>query len=396
MKKVFLFFAISIFLIFFGGQIFAADGVFSLEPASGNYPVNGVFPVKIKINSDGTTINAAKATISFPPDLLTVQNISKLGSIFQLWPEEPTFSNSKGTIDFAGGIPAPGFNGAGTVAIINFKAKKAGEANINITGGQILAADGRGTDILSFLKGGTYILYPVIETPEEKEKPAEEEQPEKETPSAKPTVLAPEILLYPKYHISGQELFYAEGKALPNSTVIIFLKKNEEIIKNWEKLTDENGAWVFLTNELIKTGDYILTAKTRTQEGKLSSFSAGYKVNVKFPGFLIGSWMVLYSTLWVLLIIIIILTVLILIISILFRARKSKKKLKKEIKEAKESLENTFVELGKILAKKIEYLDAKSGLNPEEKKLREEIFYILKNSEEIISKEIKDIDRELE
>ncbi|MFH1401567.1 MAG: cohesin domain-containing protein, partial [Parcubacteria group bacterium] len=381
-KKIFLLFAVLTLFNASIGQIFAADGVFSLEPASGNYPVSGVFSVKIKINSDGTTINAAKATISFPTDFLTVQSISKLGSIFQLWPEEPTFSNSKGTIDFAGGIPAPGFNGAGIVATINFKAKKAGEANVNITGGQILAADGRGTDILSFLKGGTYILYSVIEAPEKEGKPAEPS--EKETPTAEPAVLAPEILLYPKYHISGQELFYVEGKALPDATVIIYLKKNEDIIKSWEQPSDENGTWIFLTDELIKKGDYILSAKTRTQESKLSSFSIGYKVNVKFPGLSIGSWMISYSILWVLLIIIIISVSLMLIIIILFRAKRSKKKLKKEVKEARESLENTFLELGKILAKKIEYLDAKPSLNPEEKKLRDEVFYILKNSEEIV------------
>ena len=136
MKKIF--FIILIFCIFScASEVLAADGTFYLDPASGNYPVNGVFSVKIKTNSDGTTINAAKATVSFPPELLAVQSISKLGSIFQLWPEEPAFSNSNGTINFAGGIPAPGFNGVGTIAIVNFKAKKAGEANVNIIGGQI-------------------------------------------------------------------------------------------------------------------------------------------------------------------------------------------------------------------------------------------------------------------
>jgi hypothetical protein len=397
MRRLLLIITILIFSALATNNVSASDGTLLLEPAAGSYPVNGVFSVKIKINSDGTTINAARATVSFPADLLSVQSISKLGSIFQLWPEEPTFSNSNGTIDFAGGIPAPGFNGAGLIATINFKAKKAGTANPNIISGQILAADGRGTDILSFLKGATYVLYPVIEeTPEEPKTP---EEPEKETktPVNELTVPvpAPEILLYPKYHISGEELFYVEGKALIDSTVIIYLKKNDNIVKTWETPSDKNGQWIFSTDELIKAGDYILTAKTKTKDGELSSFSAGYKVNVKFPGFSIGHRMIIYSDLLIFLIIFVIIIALIFILIILLKTKQSKERLKKETKEAKDSLENTFIDLGKTLARKIEYLDQKSGLNPQERKLRDEIFYLLKNSEEIVSKEINDIKKEL-
>lgn len=393
MKKRLFFLVILIFCFFQVGETFAAEASLFLEPASGSYRVKGIFSVKIRVNSDGATINATKASISFPADLMEAQSIAKSDSIFQLWPEEPVFSNLNGTISFAGGLPSPGFNGVGTVATINFKVKKEGEANVNIPEGQVLAADGRGTDILSYFKGGTYVFYPALEIPPEEIAPPE--VPEEKLPT-EVTVPAPEISVYPRYYTAGEELFYAEGKASPDSTVILFLNRGENMIKTWEILSDPNGNWIFSTDELFKTGDYVFLAKTRDSEGNLSSFSTGYRVKIKLAGFCIGPWMVLYSAFSIILIILILLTFLFLFFIILSRNRKERARLKKETREAKESLEKTFVEIGKELVKKIEYLDSKPGLNAEEKKLRDEIFYLLKNSESLISKEIDDIKKELE
>jgi len=390
MKKSFFFFVILIFCFFQTSEIFAADASLFLEPANGSYRVKENFSIKIRVNSDGATINAAEASISFPVDLIEVQSLSKSNSIFQLWPEEPAFSNSRGVINFGGGIPAPGFNGIGTIATINFKVKKEGEANVNISEGQVLAADGRGTDILSYFKGGTYIFYPAVEIPSEEITPPEEKLP------VEPAVPAPEILVYPRYYTAGEELFYAEGKASPDSTVIIFLNLGENVIKTWEILSDPNGNWIFSTDELLKTGDYILSAKSRDSKGNLSSFSTKYRVKIKLAGFCIGPWIILYSTFSIILIILILLIFLFLFFIILSKNKKAKEKLKKETKEAKESLEKTFIEIGKELAKKIEYFDSKPGLNAEERKLRDEIFYILKDSEDLINKEIDDIKKELE
>lgn len=389
MKKILVILSIMLFLSA-ADKILAADASLFIEPAQGSYHAGDIFSLKIKLNSDGIAINAARAEISFPARLMSVKSISKLGSIFQLWPEEPSFSNTNGTISFGGGLPAPGFNGIGTIAVVNFEAKASGTANFNITDGQILAADGRGTDILSSLLGGTFNF--VAAFPVEEKKPAEE----KPATTTQPQIIPPpEILVYPKYHTSSQELFYVEGKALPNSTVLLYLKNGENVYKDWQTQSNENGGWIFSTDEIIKSGQYVLITRTKTLVGDLSGFSAGYKVNVNLPGFWIGSWVILYSTLLIILIIFIIFTAIIIFLIILYKLKKSKNRLRKEIMEAKESLEDSFVEMGKVLAKKIEYFDKKPGLNPQERKLRDEIFYLLKNSEEIVSKEINDIKKAL-
>ena len=92
-----------------------------------------------------------------------------------------------------------------------------------------------------------------------------------------------------------------------------------------------------------------------------------------------------------LIIILIVLITGIVICLILFMVRK----IKKEIQEAAESLKNTFSEVKMKAAEKIEYLDSKSGLNPDEEKLRDELVNILEKSEEVIAKEIEDIREEL-
>jgi hypothetical protein len=391
MKKI-----LTIFLILFSLSMAymasASDATLFIEPAQGTYHAGDNLSLKIKINSDGTTMNAASANIKFPTDLMSVQSVSKLGSIFQLWPDEPSFSNPNGTIFFGGGVPAPGFNGIDTILVVNFRIKNAGTANVTISDGQVLAADGRGTDILSFLKGGTYIFLPALPPPIQ-------ENPPVETPATttKPSSIIPppEIIVYPKYYTSSQELFYVEGKAVPNSVVLIYLKKDDNIYKSWETQSDQNGDWIFSTQEIMRKGQYILTARTKISTGDMSGLSTGYRVNVNLPGIWIGSFVLLYSTLSIAAIIFVILISLMIFFIIFYKAKKAKSRLKKEIKEAKESLEKTFIEIGKKLTKKIEYLDSKPGLNAQEKQLRDEIFYILKNSEEIVSKEIDDIKKEL-
>lgn len=93
-------------------------------------------------------INAGEFVFRFPNDLLTVKEIKKDDSIYQLWiTNSPSFSNTDGTISFAGGLPSPGFTGTGTIATVVFEAKSVGVAEITIDESQsrLLANDGLGT-----------------------------------------------------------------------------------------------------------------------------------------------------------------------------------------------------------------------------------------------------------
>lgn len=159
MKKLLIFLTIAIFLLILGAPTMAAAASLYLSPSTGSYTVGNTFLVQVKVNTGGVAINAADGTLIFDVDDLEVVSISKTDSVFSLWVQEPTFSNSIGTINFAGGKPSPGYTGAaGTIINITFKARTAGTTNVTFAAGSVLADDGKGTNVLASMGGGSYIL----------------------------------------------------------------------------------------------------------------------------------------------------------------------------------------------------------------------------------------------
>lgn len=73
--------------------------------------------------------------------------------------QEPSFSNSNGTVNFEGIVLNPGFTGeAGKILTINFKAKAVGEAALTFFSASVLANDGEGTNILTTLGQANFNL----------------------------------------------------------------------------------------------------------------------------------------------------------------------------------------------------------------------------------------------
>jgi len=130
--------------IFVPTVVFGA--ILYLEPAEGQHYLEDVFVTEIKINSEGEEINTIKADLTFPQQLLEIVDFSQGNSILTLWPEGPSFSNQTGKIYFVGGIPG-GYSGKdGLLGKIIFKAKKEGEATVQIEeDSQVLLNDGMGT-----------------------------------------------------------------------------------------------------------------------------------------------------------------------------------------------------------------------------------------------------------
>lgn len=137
----------------------------SVSPATGVYSSGETFSVRVVVDTAGESINAADGTLSFSPNELSVVNVSK-GSIFGLWTADPQFSNSAGTITFSGGTPQGYSGSAGTVLNITFRAKGSGSTRVQFSSGSVLAADGRGTNVLSNMSGGSYTISAVTEDPE--------------------------------------------------------------------------------------------------------------------------------------------------------------------------------------------------------------------------------------
>jgi hypothetical protein len=156
MKKVIFYIFVFSFFFFFSLKVEAA--ILYLNPETGTFQSGNTFSVSVKVNTQGTPINAAEATITFSPSELEVVSLSKAGSIFSLWPQEPNFSNQSGKIEFAGGSLQAFSGSSGTILTITFRAKKEATAKVNFISASVLAADGKGTNVLSEMRGGVYTL----------------------------------------------------------------------------------------------------------------------------------------------------------------------------------------------------------------------------------------------
>ncbi|MDO8516254.1 MAG: cohesin domain-containing protein, partial [bacterium] len=129
----------------------AAGASLLFSPPSGSFS-SASFVMKVVLNSGGGTgVNAADGNISFDPVMLSVQSVSKEGSIFNLWTSEPSFSNKDGTVTFSGGSNNAYTGSAGTIFTIIFKPLKSGSTTLKFSSGSALAADGQGTNVLSGL-----------------------------------------------------------------------------------------------------------------------------------------------------------------------------------------------------------------------------------------------------
>ncbi|OGN27583.1 MAG: hypothetical protein A2941_01130 [Candidatus Yanofskybacteria bacterium RIFCSPLOWO2_01_FULL_49_17] len=163
MTKILKFFLFIIFYFLLSGPAQAAELYFEPRPAT--YMVGDDFSLSLILDTEGQSVNAVDINI-LVPKLLRVKDISKDGSILQLWLNEPSFLSAASgmTIHLAGGIPGGAITSKGTVAKINFEAAAIGEGNIAfLPESAILLNDGQGTKLDLKTTGGP--LFEVIPKP---------------------------------------------------------------------------------------------------------------------------------------------------------------------------------------------------------------------------------------
>jgi hypothetical protein len=148
-----------VILFFFAVPASAEAASLYLSPSSGSHAVGSAFTVHIYLSSADRAVNAASGAITFPPDKLEVVSLSKIGSVFGLWIQDPTFSNAAGTIGFEGIVLNPGFQGSkGKLLSVSFRVKSEGAAKASFSAGSVLANDGQGTEVASGLSGAHFTL----------------------------------------------------------------------------------------------------------------------------------------------------------------------------------------------------------------------------------------------
>ena len=384
------------FVIFLtNNQVFSFEqAVLYFEPSSGSFRIGETFQIAVKVDTKGNTINSARGIIDFPPDKIEVLDIGKGKSIFVFWDNTTSFSNSSGEITFGGGLPSPGFSGAsGQILRPTFRVKKVGVAIIEFKEAAVLANDEKGTDVLGRLEKGSYELETeVTPVPSETPFPAKELEP-------------PKITTYSK-EISSTEILYLEGSALSDSTVILYIEKEDEepIIKEIDSSPD--GSWSYIHDKFLQPGKYSIYAKVKIKTGEISDSSKPIEILVKAGALNIWRFSIKNETLYGIITLLSIVTICILFAVFVYlwhQGNKNRKKLVKEIKEADESVVNGFWTLKEEVRRELNILQkmriTEDHLPPKEKKERRKILddlledlELLEKVEKYIKKEIKDIE----
>lgn len=127
-----------------------------ISPESSTFAAGKTFTATIQIDSS-QGFNTGNATLSFDPTMLSATAVSKGSSAFSLWAVEPSFDNGKGTVNFEGGNTTP-LTGKKTILAVTFKPLKEGKTEVTFSAGSVLAADGKGTDILSAKNSASYTI----------------------------------------------------------------------------------------------------------------------------------------------------------------------------------------------------------------------------------------------
>ncbi len=157
---------------------------FFLSPQAGTYEVGTTLSVGIYANGGNSVFNAVSGALSFPEDVLQVTSLSKNQSIISLWVQEPTFSNSEGSIRFEGITLNPGYSGSsGKILTVNFKVKTPGVASVAFTSGSILANDGAGSELHTSSSKGqyTFIVEDILEREVSNDEPNESNEAQSRT-----------------------------------------------------------------------------------------------------------------------------------------------------------------------------------------------------------------------
>ena len=119
---------------------------FILTPENETVTVGTTFTVEVRVKSSVPT-NVFAGTLTFDPDVLSVESIDYNTSIADLWAELPWYSDGEGTVTFGGGTTkAGGFSGADTLLTVAFKPTKEGRTGMRIEKPRILLHNGLGTD----------------------------------------------------------------------------------------------------------------------------------------------------------------------------------------------------------------------------------------------------------
>lgn len=207
-------------------------------------------------------------------------------------------------------------------------------------------------------------------------------------------ISAPEITEYPQQIFRGQPLI-VKGKTYPNSQVTLWLQREKDDAKSQTIKSDQDGNFSIIYRETLKDGVYKIWAEVVDERGAHSLTSEQITFIVSLPPVLkIGKIAIDYLTMIVTFVIFLI-GMVGSVLLLWYRVRIWRRRLKKATQETAGALRHAFNALREEVEIQVGKLDKKPGLSRKEKKISDQLKNALNISESFISRELKDIEKEL-
>lgn len=209
----------------------------------------------------------------------------------------------------------------------------------------------------------------------------------------------PVITEYPQ-KLDSSETLVIKGGTYPNTPVIIWLQRSNENAQSFTVKSDEKGTFVFVLDRKLEEGRYQIWAVTVYNNIQSGASTTVEVVVIKSMFVQIRTKIINLFTVATPIIIVVagclllIIGLLLIILHIMRKFAMFKRKLRKEAREAERTLRKSFNSVREQLWL-LEKLRIKRGVNVQEKKVIKQLKQRLDNVEDLVGKEIEDIEKNL-
>ena len=263
---------------------FADGGVLYISPDRGEYLIGQSFEVKVVADTGGVSINAAEADLTFNPAAFSIEEISTNGSVLQMWPTPPQFSNDRGTIQFSG-LTNHYFAGSdGLLITITFKALHTMPGGVQFVSGAMLASDGRESNIITSLKSGLFSVHPAESLPTAATTTPEVLGAASTSVSTSHDPRAPSFVEYSTDIRLGDRIIM-KGVADPGTKVSVWLQRESDTPLQSDSASASDGSFTFTSETISNRGAYHVWAVARDDHGVQSATSKTIDVTVHSVSF---------------------------------------------------------------------------------------------------------------
>ncbi len=203
-------------------------------------------------------------------------------------------------------------------------------------------------------------------------------------------IKSPLISDIPEILKTSDDLIVRGTSFYPKATIKIFISYSQGEPSQTQVQTDDNGNWNYFHKNNLDKGIYEIWARVVDSRGAESLDSTKYVIKVVSPGVI--------ATYGIYIIIILLIIIAGLVLYIFYQRKKFIENIERinvETKEAKNKLNEIFLALHEEVDELIVYADKRAGLSESEKRIKNKLQEALDISEEFLTKEIEDVEKEI-